>query len=320
MTLKEPETGVLSAQSHRSILHAWLEDISLEMTPRQIMSVGLEATRLRERTPVYIPLLPHTRLADSVPPCGLLNRLGLRPVPHIAARAIADRHELGDLLGNLAEVGVDSILLIAGDLNRPAGAFSDTIDILDTGLLKQFGIGRIGVAGHPEGHPVAGDVALLSALKTKQAYAETTGCDMWIVTQFAFAASPLITWEARLRQAGIRLPVRAGLPGPAKIRTLLAYALQCGIGASTRMLTQRRTALQLLGWWSPDTFVTELAHNHSGDPKSNIEGLHVFPFGGLEASLDWLLGMLEQIDCEPRHCAAVAQRADPPELDGVGQP
>ncbi|MFP4362077.1 MAG: methylenetetrahydrofolate reductase, partial [Alphaproteobacteria bacterium] len=217
-----------------------------------------------------------------------LVRAGLRPVPHLAARRLAGPAEPDARLGAWRAVGVADVLLIAGDPPRPAGAFTSTLDVLATGLLERHGIRRLGVAGHPEGHPVADRETLRAALRAKLAYARAHGAEMWIVTQFAFEACPLAAFEAGLRDDGVNLAIRAGVPGPATPRTLMTYAWQCGVGVSARVLARRPQAARLLGRWAPDGVVEGLAEAWRAEPASLVHGLHLYPFGGLAAALDWL--------------------------------
>jgi methylenetetrahydrofolate reductase (NADPH) len=264
-----------------------LADVSLEATPTQLARRGDLADRLPAGTAVYLPALDKVPEAARVEAAAGLVRAGLRPVPHLAARRLAGTGELDDVLGAWRDVGVADVLLIAGDLARPAGAFTSTLDVLATGLLERHGVRRLGVAGHPEGHPAADRGTLAAALEAKLAYARATGTEMWIVTQFAFEAGPLAAFEARLRDEGVTLPVRAGLPGPASTRTLMTYAWQCGVAVSARVLARRPSAARLLGRWAPDAVVDALAAHRADAPASLIGGLHLFPFGGLEAALDW---------------------------------
>ncbi len=270
-------------------LRELIEGFSIEATPRQLAGAGSLAGLLPAGTCVYLPFLPRGSLTETVAACRQLAAEGLLPVPHVTARAAASRAKLDEQLARLAAAGATSLLLVAGDRRRPAGPFKSTLDVLDTGLLQAHGFAEIGVAGHPEGHPVAGPRTLIDALRRKAAYAAGTGTRMWIVTQFAFAADPVIDWLERLRQAGIELPVRIGLPGPAKAQTLLRYALQCGVGASARMLAQRPDAVtRLLGRWTPESMLLPLARYRSCHPAAGIAGVHVFPFGGLLKSIDLL--------------------------------
>lgn len=269
-------------------LRQLVEGFSIEATPRQLASAGSLKSLLPPGTGVYVPYLPRASMADTVGACRQLAAAGFRAVPHVTARAASSRAKLDEQLARLEETGAKSLLLIAGDRRRPAGPFKSTLDVLDTGLLQAHGFDEIGVAGHPEGHPSADERILVEALHRKAAYAADTGARMWIVTQFAFSAEPVIDWLERLRQEGIELPVRVGLPGPAKPQTLLRYALQCGVGASSRMLARRPDAVtHLLGRWTPEAMLPPLARYQSERPAAGVAGIHVFPFGGLLKSVDF---------------------------------
>ncbi|WP_051332769.1 methylenetetrahydrofolate reductase [Cucumibacter marinus] len=243
-------------------------------------------------TRVYLPFLPGAAFADNVELCGRLAGAGMRPIPHLAARSVVSEAELEAALPRYVEAGADGILLIAGDPDEPQGPYADTMQLLESGILIRHGINRIGVAGHPEGHPRAGNDVLLDALRFKQAYAREQSIDMWVTTQFVFEADQLAQWDRELRDAGIDMPVHVGIPGPAKMRTLLSFALSCGVGTSMRMLQKRPGAARLLGRWSPDELLSNIAAHVAATPHSLIEGVHIYPFGGLNGALEWRAGYL----------------------------
>lgn len=260
---------------------------SIEATPKQLAALGRPGRLLPAGTRVYVPFLPHADLRETAAACRLLVADGLRPVPHLAARALASRAELDEWLAALAESGAGDLLVIAGDRQVP-GAYPDTLAVLETGLLTQHGFRSIGVAGHPEGHPLANRAELDHALAAKLDYATATDTDLWIVTQFVFIAQPLVSWLAHIEALGVRVPVYAGLPGPAKLSTLIAYAAQCGVSTSARILRRRPGAARLLAAWSPDGLVRDLGAHAARQPATLLAGLHVFPFGGVLRSANWL--------------------------------
>ena len=108
------------------------------------------------------------------------------------------------------------------------------------------GITTVAVAGHPGGQPCIAEDALWAALKVKQAFAERTGTNLYVLTQFGFNPQAVIRWCANLGQQGITLPVHAGLAGPTPLSKLIRYAMRCGIGASLRTLTARSGGLMNL--------------------------------------------------------------------------
>jgi methylenetetrahydrofolate reductase (NADH) len=267
---------------------------SIEMTPASQAYAGKLARLLGGGTAVYVPYLPRAQFGDTISVCRHLIGEGLSPVPHLAARAIPSRRQLDNWLSELAAAGVDSLFLIAGDAARPCGPFFDTLRILETGLLQRHGFNRLGIGGFPEGHPHIDTAACRRALAFKTAYARETGTEMWLVTQFVFEAEPFFIWLRALRDDGFAFPVRIGIPGPAQLRTLLAFALRCGIGASAKALAQRPAMVQkLASRWSPDPLLASLARGCLADPLAPILGIHVFPFGGIRQSAEWLITLRE---------------------------
>ena len=268
-----------------------LRGFSFEVTPGAGEGVDALRGRVPQGTSVYVTHLPRRDYAEVMNICSRLRGQGLRPVPHLAARAIPDRATLHGWLERLTgEAGVEDLLLIAGSAATPAGPFATAQDVLECGALIRHGIRRLAVAGHPEGHPAASEEDLRRALRRKVLYGAATGTEMWLVSQFAFSGPPLVEWMETLHADGIAIPVRIGLPGPATPRRLLSYALRCGVGASLRTLRARPgTARALARRWTPDGVVDDLATARNG-LAANLAGVHLYPFGGLNATLDWLEG------------------------------
>lgn len=263
---------------------------TVELAPRQIESAGCLTDHLPAGTSVYVPFTPGATRHDTVAACQRLRDQGMHAVPHLAARSLAGPAELDDWLGALADVGVAGVMLVAGDRRRPAGPYRDTLDVLESGKLEEHGIDRLGVTAYPEGHPVATTADLEAAFAHKAAYAAATGARMWIVTQFVFDPRPAIALLARLRSQGCTLPVRIGVAGPARPRTLLEFAVRCGVGTSVKMLRRQPSVTRLLNNWTPDGLLSALARHRADSVETSLAGIHVFTFGGLAKTSGWLQG------------------------------
>ena len=85
------------------------------------------------------------------------------------------------------------------------------MDVLRTGAFAKAGIRTIGIAAHPEDHPLVATGILDAALIEKADAIAGAGHDIFIVTQFAFEAAPILARLRRIRQAGISAPVRIGI-------------------------------------------------------------------------------------------------------------
>jgi methylenetetrahydrofolate reductase (NADPH) len=267
----------------------FVRNYSIETTVPQAKSVERFADIVSAGTRIYIPLTPGTSFQDTVTLAARLRREGMEPVPHIVARRIESVSALEELLARLTtEAGVAQVLVVAGDTATPAGQLLSALQILETGLLERYRIQNIGVAGHPEGHRELGGAVLRDALKHKNAYAEKTGASVYLVTQFTFSADPIIAWESAESTAIGRLPVTVGVPGLATARTLLKYAMDCGVGASVQAFSKRYASLtKLLTVSAPDRTIVALARYKAGTPQTHLTGVHFFPFGGFKKTAGW---------------------------------
>ncbi len=282
-------TGAPAGHAQATTGFAPPDGVSLEITPGAAAKVADFRALLPTGTAVYVTNLPGTDARQVVALCRRLRDEGLRPVPHLAARGLGGRGELAAWLGRMVgEGGARDILLIAGSGERPLGPYRDTLDVLDAGLIERAGLFGLGIAGHPEGHPRADPSRLLAAMRTKQDFAARHGLNAWIVTQFVFSAKPILLWADGLTAAGITLPVRVGLPGPARPATLINYARQCGVGASLRVLTRRPDVMAgLLRAWTPDAITRDLMDHGRRQGGDRLAGVHLFPFGGFAKAADW---------------------------------
>jgi methylenetetrahydrofolate reductase (NADPH) len=260
---------------------------SIETSTRNLADIDGYAARLPPGADVFATWLPGTPYHHLVSVAKRLRQAGLNPVPHIAARRLANAEAAREFLALLRdEAGVTRALLVAGDSRVPVGPFDSSFALLETGLLEAHGIRSIGIAGYPEGHPRIADSAIEAARDRKLAYAARNGLDAFIVSQFCFDPGAIVGWVERLRARGVTVPLRVGLAGIANIRTLLNYARRCGIGNSIRALGAEPISLpRLLMQHGPEKVVRQVAAAGAG---SSVAGLHFFPFGGFAQTARWL--------------------------------
>jgi methylenetetrahydrofolate reductase (NADPH) len=276
-------------------LHAFLQNLSIEITGKQIEKLPLLKQRLVPGTKVFIALIDPADVAVQLESARQLKEAGFRAIPHVPARFVRDAEDLKSRIAALAAAGVTEMLVLGGGAPQPVGRYDAAIQLLETGVFQANGITRIGLAGHPEGNPditkIHGEAVLLKALKDKQAYLKAHGIDGFIATQFLFEAAPVAEWARALRAEGIDLPIHVGVPGPATIKTLVKYATMCGVGNSARFIRkQAMNITKLLTVNTPDDFVQGLAELHVTRPELGIAGPHLYPFGGFDKLFDWLAG------------------------------
>jgi methylenetetrahydrofolate reductase (NADPH) len=285
------QTASLARRDPTAALRELALGYTIEVTPKEAAGVASLSGLLPPGSGVFITAIPGATGDQTVEAAGRIAAAGFHPIPHVAARAFPSLAEVDSFLGSLtAAAEITEILLIAGSLPRPAGAIDSTLPILRSELLERHGIRRVGVAGHPEGHPDLSGAVLAEALAEKNRIAVDSGLDVYIVTQFCFSPERYVSWEQAVRSAGNRLPVYAGLPGVTSIRTLLKFGISCGIGPSLRVLRKQARGFAALagsGSFKPDALVAGIAEAVAADAGSLFRGLHFFPFGGLEDTVRW---------------------------------
>ena len=271
---------------------ALIGDCSIELSPRDEFA-GDALRRLRDPgTSVFINHPSSVTHHDIVAACVRLRRAGFNPVPHIAARRVASFTQASDFVQRaVAEADVTGALVIGGDPDQPVGPFPDAYDLLASGLLEHHGLREVLFAGYPEGHPRIAVRTLDKALRVKLALARGQGLEPSVVTQFGFDAEAIRRWIGALRARDIFCPVRIGVAGPATVATLAKYAVRCGIGSSLRALARGHTAFaRILAEAGPDALIEALVVGESS--AKPIDGLHLFTFGGVRRTAEWLSGYL----------------------------
>ncbi|MCL3882725.1 methylenetetrahydrofolate reductase [Marivita sp. GX14005] len=274
-------------------LEAMLRGHSIEVMPRTAEKIADFRALLAPGTRVYIAHIDGTPIEDMVATARRLAEDGYPVMPHFPARIIDSRATLADWIARYqGEAGVDQALVLAGGVAEPRGAYHSSMQLLETGLFDKAGFTRLHVAGHPEGNrdidPEGGTRNVEDALRWKQAFSERTDARMALATQFAFDAKAIIDWADSLRASGITLPIHVGVAGPAKLQTLIKFAIACGVGPSLRVLQKRAMDVsKLLLPYEPTEVLTQLAAHKAANPESLIEQVHLFPLGGIRATADW---------------------------------
>ena len=167
---------------------------SIEVTPTGATKIDSFAALLAENTSVNVTFLPGTDPNDTIAVAKRLSDEGMNAIPHIAARSLSDKDQLDGLLKRMtSEANVSEVLVIGGGVDKPVGAFDNTMQVLNTGLIQKYGISRIGVSGHPEGSPDIHDDALAQAIADKNAFAVSEGLSLYMETQFCFDAAAVLS-------------------------------------------------------------------------------------------------------------------------------
>lgn len=276
-------------------LENFLAGFSIEVMPRTAEKIENFRDYLPNGTRVYVAHIEGTPIEDMVATAKRIAREGYQIMPHFPARIIRDRNTLEDWINRYqGEAGVDQALLLAGGVAKPHGDFESSMQLMETGLFDKAGFSRLHIAGHPEGNkdidPDGSTKNVDAALRWKQKFSERTDAKLAIATQFAFEAKPIIEWANSIKDAGVDIPIHIGIAGPAKLQTLIKFAIACGVGPSLKVLQKRAMDVtKLLLPYEPTTILNELAKHKSATPDFNITNVHFFPLGGIKTNATWAI-------------------------------
>ena len=276
------------------VIKNFLNGYSIEVTPNAAAKIENFAEVLPANTRIYIAHIEGTPFEEMLKTAKKITDEGFIPMPHFPARIIKDKDILDSWLSQYSEeANVQEALLIAGGSKEPAGVFDSSIQIIETELFDKYGFKRLHVAGHPEGNKdIDKDnthTIVNKALSWKNEYAKRTDAQVAIATQFCFDSEAIIQWANNLIDMNIDLPVHIGIAGPAKLQTLIRYSIECGVGASMKVLQKRaKDITKLLLPYEPTSVINELAEYKSQNPDFNIEQVHFFPLGGTKTTANWV--------------------------------
>ena len=274
-------------------LKDFISGFSIEVLPKSASKIESCTEILPKQTRVYIAHLADEDISAMVATAKRLSDEGFTVMPHFPARIIQDRVMLHDWISMYQnEAGVEEALLLAGGLKRPVGDFDSSIQLIESGLFDKAGFKRLHIAGHPEGNkdidPNGGIKNVSEALSWKQEFSKRTDAAMAITTQFCFDADVVINWADQIKTEGIDIPIHIGIAGPAKLQTLIKFSVECGIGASMKVLTNRAKDLtKLLLPYQPTQILNDLASYKVNNPQLNIDQVHLFPLGGIKQAANW---------------------------------
>jgi methylenetetrahydrofolate reductase (NADPH) len=266
-----------------------LDDFSMEMTGKDIARLEGAAALIPPGTRVHVTFLENEDLDMRVAAAAAVKRLGFTPVPHISARRIRSQAMLEEFLTALRAIdATESVFSVGGDPAVPMGPYEDSLALIESGVLQQYGVRHISIGGYPDGHPEIATDVLWSALERKSAALSKLQLPGAVVTQVDFDVDRVLSWLAEVRQHGVELPIRVGAPGPTSIKGLLGFASRLGVSTSATIAKKYGFSMtNLLGKAGPDRFIRDL--QAGVDPaKHGVVKLHFYTFGGFKTTAEWI--------------------------------
>jgi methylenetetrahydrofolate reductase (NADPH) len=276
----------LGAQGVGQALAAFLRAPRYEIFPTDDVLDQVAAYVPREVT-LTVTASPRKGLAATVHLAVRLSQLGYRAIPHLSARLIHDRVELGQILEAIQGAGIHDVFVVAGDAREPAGQFPDSISLLEA-LPRDHGLTEIGVTGYPESHPFIHDDVTIQAMWDKRRLAN------YIVSNMSFDPERVKRWIERVRHRGVQLPIHIGMAGVADPARLLRLSTKIGVADAARFLRGHPSWVARMfrpGGYEPGRFVSGLMPDIAQSER-RIAGLHVFTFNEIEPTERWRREML----------------------------
>jgi methylenetetrahydrofolate reductase (NADPH) len=241
-------------------------------------------------TVVTVTASPSKGLEATLDLTERLTGHGYVVVPHLAARMIRDHAELAETCDRLVGKGVTRVFIPGGDAEQ-AGAYPDALSLLEDLAALGRPFEQVGITGYPESHPTIHDDLTVQSMWDKRRFATH------VVSNLTFDPGVLTGWVRRMRTRGITMPLLLGLPGPVERTKLLAMATKIGVGESTRFLAKNKGMFARLaapGGFTGERFLEGCAPALA-DPAMLVEGLHVFTFNQVEATVAWRRDLLERL-------------------------
>ena len=262
-----------------------IQGFTIELNPK--VRFKLKSIPLDPKNHIYITYLPDASENDILETLEFVSNQKLIPITHLPARTMKDLDHVKDFLKEVRKRTDSSKILVIGGGGNQKGNIKSSLDILESGLLNDFGFHHIGIAGHPEGSPDINQETIDQFLNKKFELSKVKNLDFELVTQFFFNAEPFINWCEKLKAENIDLPVRVGFPGPASFKTLLNFGLMSGVGNSLNFLKKNSSKVSdLLTKTSNDEMLLDLSKYASSNTP--LKSFHCFPFGGFEKTCMWL--------------------------------
>lgn len=166
--------------------------------------------------------------------------LGVTAMPHLTCVAHT-RPEIVELIDGYAHDGVENLLALRGDLPRedgrpPCRDFARAIDLIE--LVRSRHDLSLGVAAHPEGHPLA-----TSREADREHQAAKLRVADFAITQFFYRTEYYLEFVEEMRRRGVTTPVIPGVMPPSNLAAVSRMSALNG----TELPDEIRTRLEAAG-------------------------------------------------------------------------
>ena len=282
--------GRATRRRSRAALERALREASYEVLPLRGTEESVVA-HVPRTVPLTVTVTEAKGLAPTLESAERLSRHGFVATPHLAARLVRDRAHLTDVVARLRTAGVTGVFVVGGDAAEPTGRFPDALSLLEELETVGHQFRHVGIGGYPEGHGHISAELIERALERKAPHATH------VITQLCFHPSTTTAWARQVKQRGVDLPIRIGLPGAVTRQKLVRISAGLGLGQSARFLSKQHSMFWrffLPHGYRPGRLAEGLART-LGHPEHNLQGFHFFTFNEVARTEAWRQDLLARL-------------------------
>ena len=275
--------------SSREALTRFLTHPRYEILPTEEAG-AMVASQVPPEVTITITSSPKRGIEATLSLAERLSAQGYEVVPHLAARLVRDAAHLSEIANRVEQLG-GGVFIVAGDSREAAGAFPDSVSLLEAIAQQHLPLKSIGITGYPESHGFIDDDLTIQAMWDKRRLAT------YIVSNLCFDVGMIKKWVMRVRKRGVALPIYIGMAGVTDPAKLLRVSTRIGISDSARFLKGHSNWLMRMispGGYDPSRFAPSLLPDLA-QPDRNVAGLHIFTFNEIEPTERWRREMLARL-------------------------
>ena len=157
-----------------------VQGFTIELNPK--VRFKLNSIPLDSKNHIYITYLPDASENDILETVEFVSNQKLIPIVHLPARTMKDLDHVRGFLREVRKRTDSSKILVIGGGGDQKGNIKSSLDILESGLLNDFGLHHIGIAGHPEGSPDINQETIDQFLNKKFQLSKLKNLDFELIT------------------------------------------------------------------------------------------------------------------------------------------
>ncbi|RJN32452.1 methylenetetrahydrofolate reductase [Nesterenkonia natronophila] len=280
---------VARSDDEKRVLASLVANISYEVMPFKSVRAKVLAAVPHE-VPLTVTATGKQGLEPTIETSIFLREKGYTVAPHVPARMVSGPDELDAVVSRLEAAQVDRIFIVGGDVEEPAGTFTDALSLLRSLRERGHHFKDVGVGGYPEGHAKFSQSDIERVLDDKAEYADR------ILTQICFDPDTITAWASGLRDRGVDLPVYVGMPGAVSRQKLMRISAGLGLGQSASFLKKQQNMFWKMfspSGYNPSKLVRGLVRNLA-QSESTVTGFHIFTFNDLANTEAWRRDLISQ--------------------------